>query len=113
MTTPKKKVGRGWRRPPTPQPAMKTRRPGLFSFHYSNIKGSPGSTWAGVAAIFGIVSSTLGASTHMPSTSGEWITLIVALVAGVGAIFSKGDASVSRSAASADYTTAHRLSHAD
>ena len=55
--------------------------------HPSNILGSPGSTWAGVAAILGVVTSAM--SSGLPTTQAGWITFGVAVVTGIGAIFSK------------------------
>lgn len=62
---------------PAPAPAL----------HTSNVLGSPGSTWAGAAAIFGVVTAAMGGG--FPTTQAGWITFGVALATGVGAIFSR------------------------
>ncbi len=58
------------------------------ALHLSNVAGSPGSTWAGAAAILGTLSTTMG-SVGMPTSAGGWLGLLAALLAGVGAIFSR------------------------
>lgn len=56
--------------------------------HFGNILGSPGSTWAGVAAIFAVVS---GAMNHgLPTDPPGWVGFIVTIGTGIGAIFSPG-----------------------
>lgn len=57
------------------------------ALHPANITGSPGSTWAGVAAILGVVTSAM--SSGLPTTQAAWIAFGVSIVSGVGAIFSK------------------------
>lgn len=63
--------------PPPPTPAL----------HFSNILGSPGSTWSGAAAILAVLASAMSAG--FPTTEAGWVTFVVAVVTGVGSIFSK------------------------
>lgn len=57
------------------------------ALHPSNVFGSPGSTWAGVAAILGVVTTAM--SGGLPTSQAGWVTFGVSVVAGIGAIFSK------------------------
>ena len=54
----------------------------------SNVTGSPGSTWAGAAAVLGTLASTMGAA-GMPTSTPGWIGFAAAMLAGAGAIFSR------------------------
>ena len=55
--------------------------------HPANVFGSPGSTWAGVAAFFAVLAGSM--ANGFPSSQAGWITFGVSVVTGVGAIFSK------------------------
>lgn len=59
----------------------------MLALHPDNVTGSPGSTWAGAAAILGVLS---GALNHgVPVTVPGWIGFAVTVLTGIGAIFSK------------------------
>jgi hypothetical protein len=55
--------------------------------HPSNVLGSPGSTWAGLAGILAVVS---GAVNHgIPVDVPGWIGFTLTIISGIGAIFSR------------------------
>lgn len=59
----------------------------MLNLHPDNVLGSPGTTWAGLAAILAVVS---GALNHgVPIGVPGWIGFAVTIVSGIGAIFSK------------------------
>lgn len=55
--------------------------------HVSNILGSPGSTWTGAGVIFGVLATAMSGA--MPTTSQGWVAFAVAVLLGIGGIFSK------------------------
>ena len=54
---------------------------------WRNIFDSPGSSWAGLSAVLGVVASAMASG--VPTTLGGWVTFGVAVATGLGAIFSK------------------------
>jgi len=55
---------------------------------FSNILSSPGSTWAGAAAILGVIANAMGTN-GFPTSAQGWLGFGGSLVLGLGAIFSR------------------------
>jgi len=53
----------------------------------ANIFGSPGSTWAGGAAILSVVANAM--QSGLPTNTAGWVSFAVSVLMGIGAIFSK------------------------
>lgn len=55
--------------------------------HTANITGSPGTTFAGIAAILAVVEHAMAGG--MPTTQGGWIIMAGAIVSGIGGVLGR------------------------
>lgn len=56
-------------------------------FHASNVLGSPASSLAGAAAVLSVVGQSL--TNGWPTNVAGWVTVIVSVATGVGALFTR------------------------
>lgn len=68
-------------------PASPSASPPRPMLHLSNVLGSPGATWAGVAAIAGVLAAAMHSG--MPTSPPEWAAFIAALATGLGGVFGR------------------------
>jgi hypothetical protein len=57
------------------------------TFSLANVLANPKSTWAGITTLFGVLATAM--SGGFPTTQAGWVTFALAVLNGVGAVFSK------------------------